>query len=1060
MKINRVLTKGLIGPVATSISWKRVDCLVQGEGGEVIFRQDGVEVPAQWSQNAANILASKYFRRAGVPESVGYVHEDDATPLWLRRSRPSTQNQTFGGETSARDVFYRMAGCWSYWGWREGLLTTEEDARAFYDELFAMLAAQVAAPNSPQWFNTGLYWAYGIEGPDSGQWYVSDLNGGPPDADSSILPGGFGLLRSHNSYERPQPHACFLSSVDDDLVNEGGIMDLWTREARIFKYGSGSGVNPSRIRAKGEALSGGGKSSGMMSFLEVGDRSAGAIHSGGTTRRAAKLICPDIDHPEIEEFIGWKSREEHKAASMSVGSRVIAAHLNAIAENSVLDAGLPFIADMRKMLVGDALDAGVPQSLIDRALTGEKGWVEYDLGWESEAIRTVSGQNANNSPRVTDAFMLAVETDADWNLTARTDGSVMKTIKARELWEKLCYSTWASGDPGVIFHGTVNAWNTCSADGEIRTANPCVEYNFLDDTACNLASLRLTAFRRSDGTLDLDLFEHACRLWTIVLDISVEMASFPSKEFALGAYNYRTLGLGHADGGGLLMRMGLPYDSDEGRSLLAGLTALMTGVAYRTSAEMAAEVGPFPRWEANAESMRRVLRNHRHALYGQSYEDAGLPAYVWLSTHHEDLYARCEQAWAAACLKDNIFRNAQTTLIAPTGTISFVMDCDTFGVEPDYALVKHKHLAGGGTMQIVNQCVPDAVRSLGYDEGAVEAFEKNIASAGNLKGFAWRELWHERVFDCVAELRPMAHVLMLAALQPFLSGAASKTANLPNSATVDDVRSIYEEAYRLGVKAIAPFRDGSKMTQPLSFVRDDEVDTSDIPEADEGWFKRMSASEVPVVQLAERSAHNGQVAGSSPAGHTILSRGAREYLPWRRDLGFTQKAKLGDEPGQTIFWRVSEFPDGRPGEVFIELAHEGSTLRATANSLAIALSVALQHGTPLESLVDKFIGTKFEPAGYVEGHDRIKFASSFADLIARDLAITYLGRDDLAEVALAPAVDDPQKVVALDRRALLAAASGSRMTGDHCPGCGGLLVTIGTSRCKYCSNCGYNTGCG
>ena len=1027
MKFTRLLTKPDL-PVGDQIEWKTVDVIVSGKGA-VIFEQKGVEVPAQWSQNASTVLAQKYFRKAGVPSKVsdgGLFRAGGAdVPDWLRPRVPLNR-ATFGGETSARQVFHRLAGCWTYWGWRIGLFEgpyvltaddlalAEESARVFYDELYFMLATQVGAPNSPQWFNTGLYWAYGITGPDSGQWSCDD-DGVPH--------------RVHSTYERPQPHACFLTPTCDDLVNEGGIMDTWVREARIFKHGSGSGINVSAWRSRGEKLSGGGVASGVMSWLRIGDSAAGAIQSGGTTRRAAKMVCMDVDHPEVEAFIDWKVREEAKAASMFVGSQV-----------------LRNIQDFGSGQTNGRID--VPDAAVDRLGAGFPAEV-FGVGWEEEAIASVDGQNSNNSVRVRDAFIRAVEEDGDWNLTARTSGEVVKTVRASNLWDRMSRAAWASADPGLIFHDTVNRWNTCAADGEIRTTNPCSEFHHLDGSACDLASVRATAFLRDDGSIDLDKFEHACRLWTVALDVSVSMASFPAKEFAEAAWQYRTLGLGYCDLGGLLMRLAIPYDSDEGRELGAGLTALMSGAAYRTSAEMAAELGPFPRWSENEVSFRRVMASHRAAL------TSGRPRQIScrrLNDRCIGLYDRCVKVWDEVVAAPS-FRNAQVTLLAPTGTISFVMDVDTTGVEPDFALIKHKELAGGGSMEIVNRAVPEALRRLGYGEGVVAGIEAHLAREKTLVGCSLLRLGHDAVFACAGDISPAGHVAMVAAVQPFLSGGVSKTINLPRTATVEDVSRVLLLAYRMGLKSVSLYRDGSKLTQPLR-----SAVAAAVPAPSDHGEILADVLQAVAVEAARP-----------------LARGEREYLPWRRDRVWKQKVKIGQH-GQTVFLDVSEYPDGRPGEIFLEISNQGSTLRALADCVAIAVSIGLQYGVPIEKYVDKFVGTKFEPDGYVEGHDRIRFVSSIADYIGRELGIAYCGRDDMAD-APAPIDEAVERIAAVSERldadwvskrtaelspALAAHSSQTPpravLTGDTCNYCGALLQRDGT--CRKCPNCHWTEGCG
>src|ERR671921_841219 len=901
MRIERRYTKSGQSPYS-SLAFRLATSEIRNPDGSVVFKLENIEVPETWSQVASDVLAQKYFRKAGVPAHLKKVEENDV-PSWLWRSVPDEaalaslpEDQRFGSEISSKQVFDRLAGCWTYWGWKGGYFSSEEDAQAFCDELRYMLALQMCAPNSPQWFNTGLHWAYGIDGPGQGHFYV-DFETGK-------------LTASTSAYEHPQPHACFIQSVADDLVNEGGIMDLWVREARLFKYGSGTGSNFSRLRGEGEKLSGGGRSSGLMSFLKIGDRAAGAIKSGGTTRRAAKMVIVDTDHPDIEDFIDWKVKEEQKVAALVTGSKINQKHLKAIfkacvnCEGSGDDCFDPDKNPVLRREIKAARRSHVPDNYIKRVIQfAKQGYTDidfpiYDTDWDSEAYLTVSGQNSNNSVSLTDDFLRAVENDADWHLTARKDGKVVKTLKARDLWEQIGHAAWASADPGLHFNTTMNDWHTSPAGGRIRASNPCSEYMFLDDTACNLASANLLQFfDRATKTFDADSFEHACRLWTVVLEISVMMAQFPSREIAELSYEYRTLGLGYANIGGLLMTMGLPYDSAEGRALCGALTAIMTGVSYATSAEMASELGPFARYAENADSMLRVIRNHRRAAHG---EDLG---YEFLSVNpvpldhkscpDQNLVEHAKAAWDRALELGSThgFRNAQATVIAPTGTIALVMDCDTTGIEPDFALVKFKKLAGGGYFKIINQAVPDALRALGYRESEIaeieayavghgslrqapainpgslrskgftndeiEAVEKGLKSAFDIKfvfnkwtlgedfltqtlkvpaeklndpsfellahlGFSKADVEaanihvcgamtlegaphlkaeHLPVFDCANPcgrigkryLSVESHIHMMAAAQPFISGAISKTINMPNDATVRDCEAAYLE---------------------------------------------------------------------------------------------------------------------------------------------------------------------------------------------------------------------------------------------------------------------------
>ncbi len=1082
MRIERRFTSetgGAYGDIAFTTTISEI----RNPDGSIVFRNDAVEVPQGWSQVAADVIAQKYFRKAGVPAVLKRVREK-GVPDFLWRSVPDEaalaalpEGERFVGETSARQVFDRLAGAWAYWGWKGGYFSTEADARAYYDEMRFMLARQMAAPNSPQWFNTGLHWAYGIDGPGQGHYYVDFQTGK--------------LTRSASAYEHPQPHACFIQSVADDLVNEGGIMDLWVREARLFKYGSGTGTNFSSLRGEGEKLSGGGKSSGLMGFLKIGDRAAGAIKSGGTTRRAAKMVICDMDHPDIEAFINWKVIEEQKVASLVAGSKAHEARLNeifaAIAGAEGEAATDPAANPALKAAIRSAKRAMIPETYINRVLQyARQGFTgiefpTYDTDWDSEAYVTVSGQNSNNSVRVTDAFLKAVREDADWALLRRTDGKVAKTVKARELWDQVGHAAWACADPGIQFHDTVNAWHTCPVDGPIRGSNPCSEYMFLDDTACNLASMNLLTFLK-DGVFDAEGYMHATRLWTLTLEISVLMAQFPSKEIAQRSYDYRTLGLGYANIGGLLMNLGLGYDSAEGRALCGALTALMTGESYATSAEIAGELGPFPAYPRNREAMLRVIRNHRAAAHDTgSYEAVNVEPVALDAANCPDggLVRLARAAWDRALELGEAhgYRNAQATVIAPTGTIGLVMDCDTTGIEPDFALVKFKKLAGGGYFKIINQSVPAALAKLGYKPAQIEeivAYAVGHASIGNgpeinattlaARGFGPDEIakveaalpsafdirfvfnqWtlgeafcrdklgltteqlndpgfdllrhlgfsraqveaandhvcgtmtlegaphlkpeHYPVFDCANAcgkkgrryLSVEAHIRMMAAAQSFISGAISKTINMPNDATIADALAAYELSWSLGIKANALYRDGSKLSQPLaSALVEDDDEAAELLETGTPQERATVVAEKVVEKIIIKE----------------MIRSERARLPSRRK-GYTQKALVG---GHKVYLRTGEYDDGRLGEIFIDMHKEGAGFRAMMNNFAIAVSVGLQYGVPLEEFVDAFTFTRFEPAGMVQGNDSIKNATSIIDYVFRELAVSYLDRTDLAHV--------------------------------------------------------------
>ena len=1084
MKFERRFTTAGKDPYA-SLEFRFASSEIKNPDGTVVFRAENIEVPVQFSQVATDIMAQKYFRKAGVPAQLKTV-EESAVPSWLWRSVPDKaalaklpEEERFSGESSAKQVFNRLAGTWTYWGWKGGYFSDEEDARTYYDEMCYMLAAQMAAPNSPQWFNTGMHWAYGIDGPSQGHHYVDYKTGK--------------LTRSASAYEHPQPHACFIQSVSDDLVNEGGIMDLWVREARLFKYGSGTGSNFSRIRGEGESLSGGGRSSGLMSFLRIGDRAAGAIKSGGTTRRAAKMVTVDVDHPDIEAYVDWKVIEEQKVAALVAGSKLAQLHMGevmAACHDEAVSGDDRFDPRANKRLkkaIIAARGAMIPENYVQRVIQfARQGYTEiefktYDTDWDSEAYLTVAGQNSNNSVRVSNEFLQAVLDKGDWELVKRRDNGVAKRINASDLWEKIAYAAWACADPGLQYDTTINEWHTCPEGGRINASNPCSEYMFLDDTACNLASLNLMQFRHEDGSFDIPAFEHACRFWTLTLEISVLMAQFPSKEIAQLSYEYRTLGLGFANIGGLLMAQGHSYDSDEGRAICGSISAIMTGVAYATSAEIASEVGPFPQYKKNAKHMLRVMKNHRLAAHGKAKGYKGLNILpVPLDAApcpDQKLIDAAKAAWdkAVELGSEHGYRNAQATVIAPTGTIGLVMDCDTTGIEPDFAIVKFKKLAGGGYFKIINRVVPEALANLGYSEAQISDIVNYAVGAGSLKncqsispsalrdkGFGDEELAkveaamesafdvkfafnrftlgddfckdtlgftdaqlndysfnmlealgfekdaieaanthvcgsmtlegaphlkdeHLPVFDCANVcgrigkrfLSVNSHITMMAAAQPFISGAISKTINMPNSATVEECGEAYMLSWRLGLKANALYRDGSKLSQPLSSGLIDDIE--DDEEAAEALDTPVAAAAPQVIEkIVERIVHSAE----------------REKLPQRRK-GYTQKATVG---GHKVYLRTGEYEDGRLGEVFIDMHKEGAAFRSLMNNFAIAVSIGLQYGVPLEEFVEAFTFTRFEPQGIVSGNDAIKMSTSILDYTFRELAISYLDRHDLGHV--------------------------------------------------------------
>ena len=1201
MKIQRKFTAPDSDPL-DGLNFVERESVIKNPDGTTVFEMEHVMVPDSWTQVATDIIAQKYFRKAGVPAATQKVPEE-GVPEWLQPSEPDEEaleqlpeDDRYSHESDARQVFHRLAGNWTYWGWKHDYFDTEGDARAFYDELVYMLARQMAAPNSPQWFNTGLNWAYGINGPAQGHYYAE------PDTGE--------VKRSEDAYTHPQPHACFIQSVDDDLVNDGGIMDLWVREARLFKYGSGTGSNFSAIRAENEPLSGGGRSSGLMSFLKIGDRAAGSIKSGGTTRRAAKMVTLDLDHPDIEEFVNWKVIEEQKVASLVSGSRMLENHLNHIMEAVRAyeppspnghskdqlpdDATDPKKNNMLAQAILEAQKVKVPRKYIERVIQLTKlGYTgiefpTYNTDWNSEAYYTVSGQNSNNSVRASKEFMEAVEGDEDWPLYGRVekrraarDGrepEPMKVVRAQDLWDDIAYAAWSCADPGMQYHSTINDWHTCPQDGEIRASNPCSEYMFLDDTACNLASLNLLKYYDEKNGFQIDDYKHAAELWTIVLEISVLMAQFPSKRIAELSYRFRTLGLGFANLGALLMVQGIPYDSPEARAITGAVTAILHMTAYATSAKMAKALGPFPGYEKNKDDMLRVVRNHRRAAYNapdEEYERLSVtPVGIDPTYCPNDLLEAAREASdeAVELGQQHGYRNAQVTVIAPTGTIGLVMDCDTTGIEPDFAIVKFKKLAGGGYFKIINQSIPMALRKLGYEKGQIDDIIRYAKGTGSLEGcphinrqslrekgfteealerleaelpgtfdlrFAFNQ-WtlgqefcredlgftekrlndpefdmlralgyteeqideandyvcgtgtiegaphlkteHYPVFDCAnrpgrkgtRSIAPEGHIRIMAAAQPFISGAISKTINLPAEATVEDFKDAYMLSWKLGLKANALYRDGSKLSQPLSSTSDELMDF--LEEA------RMEETAPDVAEVSEKIVHK------------YIAK--RRRLPQRRS-GYTQKATIG---GQNVYLRTGEYKNGQLGEIFIDMHKEGAAYRSLMNCFAISISLGLQHGVPLEEFVDAFVFTRFEPNGIVQGNDRIKMSTSVIDYIFRELAVEYLGRTDLASVKPEDLISEsskkrdsgdvspnsseqtgtftesrgepepelssvgPQKPGNGEEPADRSEAKRvekARMqgyTGDICEECGSMtMVRNGT--CLKCTTCGTTTGC-
>ncbi|MGO8992938.1 MAG: vitamin B12-dependent ribonucleotide reductase [Polyangiaceae bacterium] len=1066
-----------------AVVYERRSSVITNPDGSIVFKMEGAEIPASWSQLATDIVISKYFRKAGL---FGDKHQ---------------------GEKSVKQVVHRIAHTIRTAGEKfGGYFATKTEADAFEAELSYLMVHQVGAFNSPVWFNCGLWHEYRIEG-SGGNWAWD--------------PAKDEIVETANAYERPQCSACFIQTANDDLMS---IYELMKNEARLFKYGSGTGSNFSAIRGRQEKLSGGGTSSGLMSFLEVFDRAAGSTKSGGTTRRAAKMVCLDMDHPEIEDFINWKVREEKKA-------------------HALIAAG-------------------------------------FSSDFNGEAYHTISGQNSNNSVRVSDDFMNAVMAGGKWQTRFRTTGEVCQTLDAKSLWTQVAEAAWACADPGVQYDSTINRWHTCPNTSRINASNPCSEYMFLDDSACNLASVNLTKFLRDDGSFDTDGYRHACRMFFIAQEILVDLSSYPTKGIAKNSHDYRPLGLGYANLGSLLMQIGVPYDSDKGRAMAAALTAIMCGAAYRASAEMAASKGPFAGYHKNREPMLRVMNMHRDAAYAIDRDQCPT-----------DLYRAACDDWDAAVRLGEAFgyRNAQSTVLAPTGTIGLLMDCDTTGIEPDFALVKFKKLAGGGYFKIVNQSVPGALQRLGYTEAERQEIVAYISGTNTLlaaphvnrrtlkeKGLADADLakieaaipgvfdldsafaaWvlgeetyerlgatkenrgkkgfsllqhlgfkredideasdviigrmtiegapylkpeHLPVFDCanrcgkvgVRFLAPMSHVKMMATTQPFLSGAISKTVNLPNEATVEEIAKVYEEGWRLGLKAVALYRDGCKASQPLSTSGKESKD--DAKEAKDA--KNAALSDPPLAPIPHT---NADTQDAQQLQLQIMPTGTRPHglrvrLPKRR-RGFTQEARVG---GHKIFLRTGEYEDGTLGEIFIDMHKEGAAFRSLMNCFAMAVSVGLQYGVPLETYVEQFTFTRFEPQGLVEGHPYVKFSTSIVDYLFRVLGIEYANRYDLAHVkpeeAASPLTSTadrgsvssltaaqeahplPYTKDALARTASMneglgtttigAKPAGSaldaqleEMMGDApvCDVCGHITVRNGA--CYKCLNCGNSMGC-
>jgi ribonucleoside-diphosphate reductase alpha chain len=1007
LKIDRCYTEKDIDPLE-AIEYERRTARITEPSGEVVFELKNLEVPKSWSQLATDILASKYCRRAGVPET--------------------------GHEVSARQVIHRVSHTIRDFGEKQAYFAGKQDADIFEAELTHILINQHGAFNSPVWFNVGLFHKYGIKGNGGNYFWDSDTNT---------------IKESKDSFSHPQGSACFINSVRDDLMS---IFELVKTEAKLFKFGSGTGTNFSVLRSKHEKLSGGGTSSGLLSFLEVLDKGAAATKSGGTTRRAAKMVILDVDHPEIIDFIKWKVHEENKAKTL--------------------------------------IKSG------------------YPADFNGEAYKTVSGQNSNNSVRVVDEFMQAVENNNDWSTKFRTTGDVAHTYPAREIMDEICKAAWESADPGLQFHDTINRWHTCSATAPINASNPCSEYMFIDNTACNLASVNLIKYLDEDGNFDVEGFRHTCKILFIAQEILVDLSSYPTAGIAQNSHDFRPLGLGYANLGTLLMVNGIPYDSNEGRAIAGALTAIMTGQAYTVSAEMAEVKGAFNGFSVNHDPMLRVMQMHRDAV--DEIDATYCPGYLLDS-------ARKSWDEALDLGKKFGYRNSQATVLAPTGTIGLLMDCDTTGVEPDFSLVKWKKLAGGGYFKIINQSLPRALKTLGYtnDEildiisyvlgnaslanaphvnpealGKLGYTEKQIKEAESdieqrktlneytrhinpaelkkrgltdkqideailyingtesVEGAPHLDPEYYMIFDTANKsgrgtrfIEPMGHVRMMAAVQPFLSGAISKTVNLPRESTVENIREIYTQAWKLGLKAIALYRDGSKGSQPLSSGTSKE-------DKDSGKIDAKKANEL--IQEALKN---------------IVPRGEKISLTARRK-GFNYAATIGS---QRIFFRTGEYENGELGEIFIDMFKAGASYKSLLNCFAVAVSLGLQYGVPLEKYVDKFVFTRFDPSGFTD-HPYVRNATSVLDFIFRILAIDYLGRTDLAHTPITEADDtaydvakDIEEKTEIDK----ISSTGQTQVDDFlasldsdappCDICGHITVRNGA--CYKCLNCGNSMGC-
>lgn len=1125
MHFDRVYTDGITSPFDT-IKWENRTVEIREENGNLVFVQTDVEVPDFWDEVATSMLANKYFRRAKVPAETIKVPEQGVFDQFCR-SIPK-EGTTFGGEHSLRQVAHRLVGNWVYWMCRENHFDTEEDANVFYDEMIHILINQIAEPNSPQFFNTGLGWAYGNNNNYDGYFFIDEKTGKALEYEKN----------REAAICRQQAQACFILNVKDSMFGEESIYDTLMTEAKIFKGGSGAGANFSNLRGAGESLSSGGTSSGVMSFLKILDRSADSVKSGGVSRRAAKMVILDIDHPEVEDFIDWKLDEEQKVAAMISGAMQNSLILNKLIRkwNELGENASKSHKEIKKIVkeaMEHSIEIGYIQRAIDLAIQGksEMPFIELTNNFNDDAYHTVSGQNSNNSISITDAFMKSLESNAKWQLKRRTDGKTAKEINAKMLWDKIGYAAWSSADPGVIFKDTMNAWNTCSNDGEIVATNPCGEYNFLNSTACNLSSARLTKFYEN-GKFDVDKFAHVCRMFAVVLEISVTSAMLPTKSMSRGTYNYRTLGMGYCDVGALMMIQGIPYDSPEAMAQIGAITALMTGQVYLASTEMAKEVGPFARYAENKDSMLRVLRNHRRALIGdKNYEKMNVsPVPVDKNYVPAEIYGRAVEVWNKLIENAEQYgvRNAFVTVLAPTGSIGLLMGADTTGIEPDFSLVKYKKLSGGGYIRIINRSVPEALAKLGYNEKqiqditnyivgsgripevgegitaqslknngindvCIESINSTLISAtsitqafnkwtlgenyctslgfpveelsnpeigsmildkmgyskeqieeasaltcghGTIEGAPYVSLEHYPVFDCAVpsgkygsrQIHYMGHLRAVAAAQPFLSGASSKTINMSKNATIEEIQNCYAMAYKLGIKCVALYRDSCKLSQPMNTISEAELfDFSDIAE-DESFIAAI-----------------------------------REKLPAKR-YGQTHEFHIGPfgGPYHKIFLRTGEYSDGRLGEIFINYAEEDAFARTLLDSFARAVSIGLQRGVPKDEYFALFRSISQDPSGQVL-HPNVKVAKSIFDAIGKILQYEYNGDDDAVEM---PSPREESTLKTSGRHSnhmeFIHVAEQEKASLKQCKKCGGtdmVQTSSCTMRCRRC-NTALSEGCG